>query len=49
MSVLLPPGTYTVKLLLGAAESTPGQQLIVKKIRTVKALKLTSMLSRTIV
>jgi photosystem II stability/assembly factor-like uncharacterized protein len=31
MSVLLPPGTYTVKLLLGATESTPGQQLVVKK------------------
>jgi hypothetical protein len=31
MAVLLPPGTYTVKLLLGATESTPGQQLVVKK------------------
>jgi photosystem II stability/assembly factor-like uncharacterized protein len=35
MSVLLPPGTYTVKLLVGGAESAPGQtlrqQLIVRK------------------
>jgi photosystem II stability/assembly factor-like uncharacterized protein len=33
MSLLLPPGTYTVKLLVGGAEATPGlsQQLIVRK------------------
>ena len=33
MSVLLPPGTYTVKLLIGGAEATPAlsQQLIVRK------------------
>jgi photosystem II stability/assembly factor-like uncharacterized protein len=33
MSLLLPPGTYTVKLLLGGAEATPGlsKQLIVRK------------------
>jgi hypothetical protein len=33
MSVLLPPGTYTVKLLVGGAEATPGlsQQLTVRK------------------
>ncbi len=32
-SMLLPPGTYTVKLLVGGAEATPGlsQQLIVRK------------------
>jgi photosystem II stability/assembly factor-like uncharacterized protein len=35
MSVLMPPGTYTVKLLVGGTESAPGQslsqQLIVRK------------------
>jgi len=33
MSVLLPPGTYTVKLLVGSTESAPGQtqQLVVRK------------------
>ena len=33
MSLLLPPGTYTVKLLVGGAEATPGlsKQLIVRK------------------
>ena len=32
MSVLMPPGTYTVKLLVAGAESTPlSEQLIVKK------------------
>jgi photosystem II stability/assembly factor-like uncharacterized protein len=31
MSVLLPPGTYAVKLFVGGAESTSSQQLIVRK------------------
>src|SRR5882672_5849995 len=35
MSVLLPPGTYTVKLLVGGTDAAPGQtlsqQLLVRK------------------